>query len=61
MSLATFLICVWIILVSISQYFLNWIIFSHAGLIVIGAIGLIGAVLWLFAADRPLEFWKPRP
>lgn len=58
MSLATFLICVWIILVNISQYFLGWIAFSKAGLEVIGAIGLIGAVLWLFAADKPLEFWK---
>lgn len=58
MNLSTLLIVLWIILVSISQYFLNWITFGKTGLIVVGVIGLIGAVLWLFS---PLVIQRSLP
>lgn len=55
MSLSTLLVAVWIILVCISQYFLNWIVFGRTGLIVIGVVGFIGAVLWLFGGVHPIN------
>jgi uncharacterized membrane protein HdeD (DUF308 family) len=56
MNLSTLLIALWIILVSISQYFLNWVQFGKTGLVVIGVLGLIGALLWLFSATYPINF-----
>jgi hypothetical protein len=56
MNLSNLLIALWIVLVSISQYFINWVQFGKTGLVVIGIIGLVGALLWLFAADFPINF-----
>jgi len=47
--LSSLLVTVWIILVCVSQYFMNWFQFGKTGLIVIGVVGFIGAVLWLFS------------
>jgi hypothetical protein len=58
MSLANLLVTVWGILVCISQYFLGWINFGKTGLIVIGVIGLVGFVLWLFNGSHPIVIWK---
>jgi hypothetical protein len=55
MNLATLLVCLWVILVCVSQYFLNWIQFGKTGLIVIGVIGFVGAILWFFGGDYPLS------
>jgi hypothetical protein len=59
MSLGSLLVTVWIILVCISQYFLNWIQFGKTGLIVIGVLGLVGAILWLFNDYHPIELKRP--
>lgn len=61
MSLSTLLVTLWITLVCISQYFLNWIQFGKTGLIVIGVIGLVGALLWLFEGVHPVTIWKRTP
>jgi hypothetical protein len=58
MNLSTLLIALWIILVSISQYFLNWVTFGKTGLVVIGVIGLVGDLLWLFSGTYPINFKK---
>jgi hypothetical protein len=55
MNLGTILIVVWIILVNISQYFLNWIVFGRTGLIVIGVIGLVGGLIWLFGGSYTIK------
>jgi hypothetical protein len=55
MNLSTLLVAIWVVLVCISQYFLNWIVFSSTGLAVIGFIGLIGVVLWLFWGYLPIK------
>lgn len=47
MSLATLCLAAFLVLASISQYFLMWIRFGTSGLIVIGAIGLAAGVLCL--------------
>jgi hypothetical protein len=53
-KLSMLLVGVWIVLVTVSQYFLNWFQFGKTGLVVTGAIGLVGAVLWLYTG-----FTKP--
>lgn len=47
--LSAFLLALWVALVCVSQYFMNWIQFGKTGLIVIGVIGFIGAVLWFIS------------
>ena len=54
MTLGSLLVTVWGILVCVSQYFLGWITFGKTGLIVIGVIGLIGFILWLFNDYHPV-------
>jgi len=58
--LSVLLVVVWVVLVCISQYFLNWIVFSSTGLAVIGFIGLVGAILWLLAGFYPLNIHLPK-
>jgi hypothetical protein len=60
MNLSTLLIALWIVLVCISQYFINLVQFGKTGLVVVGIIGLVGALLWLSSADFPLNF-RRRP
>jgi hypothetical protein len=59
--IGTLLIVIWGILTCISQYFLRWHTFAQGGLDIIGAIGLIGFVLWLFVGyyrhDHPDANW----
>lgn len=61
MNLSTLCLALWVVLVCISQYFLNWIVFGKTGLIVIGAIGLVGSLLWLFSPAYPINFWRRTP
>lgn len=51
MKLSKLLFIAWVLLISVSQYFLNWITWNRTGLDVIGVFGLIVAVIWLFWDD----------
>jgi hypothetical protein len=47
MSLSMVLLAAFLILASISQYFLDWVIFGETGLFVIGLVGLAAGVFML--------------
>lgn len=46
--MGTLLVVIWGILTCMSQIFLGWITFTQTGFKIIGIVGLVGFVIWLF-------------
>lgn len=56
MNLKEITLGVFLVLASISQFFLDWVRFDHTGLVVIGIVGLVSGVLWVLdGLGRPLN------
>lgn len=56
MDIQSILLGVFLVLVSISQYFAKWVIFNKTGLLVIGIVGLVAGILYVLSGvGRPVK------